>query len=635
MNIELAETGEGPARFDLAIDLTETFDADGAAAGMSGTLTYATDLFEETTAAALSARLVRVLQTVAADPAIHVHHIDVMDPAERQQVLTGWNDTTHEVPTGTVVDLFEAQVTGTPDAIAVIDPEGAEISYAELNRRVNRLARLLAEYGAGPEDRVGVLMPRSAGMVEALLAVLKCGAAYLPLDPELPAERIAYMLDDARPAVLLSTAGLVEQARRQDARFGSDSDYALVVTDDPETAARVDALDADDVTDADRTASLSPSHPAYVIYTSGSTGRPKGVVVPHAGVVNRLAWMQAEYGLGTGDRVLQKTPFGFDVSVWEVFWPITHGATLVVATPGGHRDPSYLVDVITRHRVSVAHFVPSMLQVFLREAGAAQCTSLRAVICSGEALPGELADQFRQVLGERLHNLYGPTEASIDVTAWPAVAGAVSTSGSVPIGQPIWNTRTYILDAALQPCPPGVPGELYLSGVQLARGYLNRPGLSAERFVADPYGPAGSRMYRTGDLARWNTNGVLEYLGRTDDQVKLRGFRIELGEVHSAVTRCPGIAQAAVLVREDRPGDQRLVAYVVPTDSTTGTLDDAELSARVRAHVGTLLPDYMVPSAVVVIDAMPVTTNGKLDRRALPAPELPTPGTGRKPANER
>ncbi|MCD0486503.1 AMP-binding protein, partial [Streptacidiphilus sp. ASG 303] len=285
---------------------------------------------------------------------------------------------------------------------------------------------------------------------------------------------------------------------------------------------------------------------------------------PHAGLVNRLAWMQGEYGLGPGDRVLQKTPFGFDVSVWEFFWPVTQGATLVVAAPGGHRDPSYLAETIVRHRVSVAHFVPSMLQVFLREAGASRCSTLRAVICSGEALPGELAGHFREVLGERLHNLYGPTEASIDVTAWPAVAGAVGASGSVPIGTPIWNTRTYVLDAALQPCPPGVPGELYLAGSGLARGYLNRPALTAERFVAAPHGPAGSRMYRTGDLARWNQDGVLEYLGRTDDQVKLRGFRIELGEVQSALASHPAVAQAAVLVREDRPGDQRLTAYIVP-----------------------------------------------------------------------
>ncbi|MCD0486497.1 AMP-binding protein, partial [Streptacidiphilus sp. ASG 303] len=321
VDIELAATGDTPAKFDLALDLTETFNREGAADGVNGALTYAADLFQETTAAALGARFVRVLQTVVADPDVRVHHVDVMDTTERHQVLTTWNDTAHEVPAGTVVDLFQAQAARTPDAIAVIDAEGAEVSYAELNKRANRLARLLTEHGAGPEDRVGVLMSRSTGMVEALLAVLKSGAAYLPLDPELPAERIAYMLDDACPTILLTTTELVEQARKQDERFGSGSDCALVVTNDPETAAHMASLDGDDVTDADRTAPSEPSHPAYVIYTSGSTGRPKGVVVPHAGLVNRLAWMQGEYGLGPGDRVLQKTPFGFDVSVWEFFWP--------------------------------------------------------------------------------------------------------------------------------------------------------------------------------------------------------------------------------------------------------------------------------------------------------------------------
>ncbi|WP_239106193.1 amino acid adenylation domain-containing protein, partial [Streptomyces rubrogriseus] len=322
----------------------------------------------------------------------------------------------------------------------------------------------------------------------------------------------------------------------------------------------------------------APGHPAYVIYTSGSTGRPKGVVISHRAIVNRLAWMQDTYGLEPSDRVLQKTPSGFDVSVWEFFWPLVQGATLVVARPGGHTDPAYLADTVRREGVTTLHFVPSMLDVFLREPAAAAlgaATPVRRVFCSGEALPAELRARFRAVSDVPLHNLYGPTEAAVDVTYWPCAED--TGDGPVPIGRPVWNTRMYVLDAALRPVPAGVPGELYIAGVQLARGYLGRPALSAERFTADPHGAPGSRMYRTGDLARWNHDGSLDYLGRADHQVKLRGFRIELGEIEAALVRQPEIAQAAVVLREDRPGDQRLVAYTVPTrapDTRTGTPAD-------------------------------------------------------------
>ncbi|MFI6762891.1 amino acid adenylation domain-containing protein, partial [Micromonospora sp. NPDC050417] len=511
--------------------------------------------------------------------------VDVLGADERRRVLAEWNETAAEVPPAVLPDLVEAQVAATPDAIAVRD-EGVDLTYAELNARANQLARHLIAQGAGPEKLVGVLLERSVDLVVALLAVIKTGAAYLPIDPSLPAARVSYLVADARP-VFVVTADMV--------------------------GAEMSAPTAD-LTDADRRKPLHPRHPAYAIYTSGSTGHPKGVLVDHRGLVNRLAWMQHAYRLTPADRVLQKTPFGFDVSVWEFFWPLLHGATLVVARPGGHQDPAYLADLIRREGVTITHFVPSMLRTFLEEPAAAGCDGLRAVICSGEALPADLHARFRKLLPAMLHNLYGPTEASIDVTAWTADPGA--EPAEVPIGRPVWNTRAYVLDSRLRPVPSGVAGELYLAGVQLARGYLDRAGLTAQRFVADPFGPAGERMYRTGDVVRWSPQGDLIYQGRADDQVKVRGFRIEPGEIEAALRAAPGVRQAAVVVREDVPGDQRIVAYLVPE----GAMDTLTL----RSTLGQALPAYMVPSAFVPLDALPTTVNGKLDRKALPAPDYVT-----------
>ncbi|MFF7635318.1 amino acid adenylation domain-containing protein [Kitasatospora sp. NPDC008050] len=579
--------------------ITVSIDDHGTDLGLS---VQAADPIDPELLCALFGSAVRGLVTaLASAPETPLARIDVLDRAQRHTLLTAWNDTATETPDATLPELFEAQVARSPEAVAAVF-EGVELTYAELNTRANCLARVLPQHGVGPESRVAVVLPRSLDLVVALLAVLKAGGAYVPVDPEYPAERIAYVLGDCAPALVLTTRACAVEL---------PAGVAELVVDD----VAVSGADWGDVT-----RELLPEHPAYVIYTSGSTGRPKGVAVPHRGIVNRLAWMQAEYQLGVADRVLQKTPFGFDVSVWEFFWPLLEGATLVVARPGGHRDPAYLAELIQRERLTVAHFVPSMLQVFVQEPAAAGCTGLRAVLCSGEALPVELRDRFFAVLDVPLHNLYGPTEASVDVTAWDCREGI--GGASVPIGRPVWNTRVYVLDAALQPVPVGVPGELYLAGVQLARGYLNRPGLTAERFVADPFGGAGSRMYRTGDLVRWSVDGVLEYLGRTDFQVKVRGLRIELGEIEHALTAHPEVAQAAVLVR-----DENLVAYLVPD----GDLDQAAL----RTHLAATLPEYMVPAVVVVLDALPVTANGKLDRNALPAPDFVVAVTHRGPATAR
>ncbi|MFJ4986608.1 non-ribosomal peptide synthase/polyketide synthase [Streptomyces sp. NPDC088732] len=616
LDVTVLASREAPARADLAVSIRETFGPGGVPTGLRGGIGYAADLFDHGTVESLAERLVRVLDAVTADPARPVDAIDLLGKDERRQVLADWNDTAHEVPAATLPELFEAQVVRTPDATAVVF-EDVEVSYADLNARANRLARHLAGHGVGPESLVGVHLERSADLAATLLAVVKAGGAYLPIDPDHPADRVAHLLSDARPAVVVTTGALHP-------RLPDGGEVRHLVLDDPDTALALDGLSPADLGDGDRGGVLLPAHPAYVIYTSGSTGRPKGVAVPHQGVVNRLEWMQHQYPIGASDRVLQKTPFGFDVSVWEFFWPLLQGAVLVVARPGGHRDPGYLAGLVRARQVTVSHFVPSMLKAFLTEPSAADCTTLRAVLCSGEALTPELRDQFLRTLDAPLHNLYGPTEASIDVTH---ASHLTVDDPTVPIGRPVWNTRTYVLDASLRPVPPGVPGELYLVGAQLARGYLRRPGLTAERFVANPYGRPGERMYRTGDLVRWTADGQLEYLGRTDDQVKIRGFRIELGEVEAALAAHPAVAQAAVVVREDQPGDKRLVGYVVPKADVDG--------AGVRAHVGGLLPDYMVPSAVVVLDALPVTVNGKLDRKALPTPEYTSGQAGRGPRTAR
>ncbi|RVW00087.1 non-ribosomal peptide synthetase, partial [Rhodococcus spongiicola] len=486
----------------------------------------------------------------------------------------------------------EAQAARTPDAAAVVF-EGRSVSYAEFAGRVHRLARLLIAAGVGPESLVAVAMGRSVEMLVAVYAVTVAGGGYVPVDPDQPADRNGYILDTADPVLVLTTT-----------RDGFDpgSDVPVVHVDSFDETGLADGP----VTDLERVAPLRSSNTAYVIFTSGSTGRPKGVAVSHAAIVNRLVWMQAEYQLDGSDVVLQKTPFTFDVSVWELFWPLQIGAALVIAIPDGHRDPAYLARVMVEQGVTVAHFVPSMLSVFVAEPAVRDVVALRTVFASGEALPAQTAAKFRDVVpGAVLHNLYGPTEAAVDVTYHEVTDADVS---SVPIGAPVWNTRVLVLDDRLRPVPVGVPGELYLAGVQLARGYVRRPDLSAERFVADPYSGAGERMYRTGDLVRWSANGELEYLGRTDFQVKLRGLRIELGEIEAALLERDEIAQTVVLVR-----DEQLVAYLVPT---YGPVDEA----AVRAGLSKSLASYMVPSVFVELEAFPLNPSGKLDRKALPAP---------------
>ncbi|WLQ46682.1 amino acid adenylation domain-containing protein [Streptomyces poriferorum] len=571
---------------DLTVNIYDRADGRGLRIDHDGNPA----LYDEDALAAHQERFLHLVERlITEDPHAALAAHSIATPAEHALVVEQFNRTDRELPPTTLIGPIEAQVARTPDATALVYGD-VSLTYAELNTRANRLARHLRTLGARPGAVVAVAVPRSVELIVSLLAVLKAGAAYLPLDPEYPAERITYMLRDAAPVCVIT-------------------DRADRLTDDATTARVVlDGLDVSGYPWCDPSRPLTPAHPAYVIYTSGSTGRPKGVVVSHGAIDNRLRWMQDAYGLTTQDRVLQKTPSSFDVSVWEFFWPLREGAALVVAEPGGHKDPAYLARLINEQAVTTCHFVPSMLQVFLTEADPGACAGLRRVFCSGEALPRETAHAFGRALPRvGLHNLYGPTEAAVDVSFH---ACAPHDSGPVPIGQPVWNTRLYVLDAALRPCPPGVPGELYLAGRQLADGYLNRPDLTAGRFVADPFAGPARRMYRTGDLARWTEQGEVEYLGRTDHQVKLRGQRIELGEIEAALAARPQVDGACALVREDRPGDQRLVGYV------TGGADPA----GVRAALARELPEHMVPSAVVALDAFPLNPNGKLDRRALPAP---------------
>ncbi|MFF5391946.1 amino acid adenylation domain-containing protein [Streptomyces sp. NPDC013012] len=582
------------AKFDLMLQLTQR--ADGS---LSGVVEYATALFERESMAVLAEHFTTLLGVAARDPKAVVTGTSLLSQRERG-LLEGWNETSVAYPQGEVLHaLVERQAARTPAAVAVRFEE-QKLEYRELDARAEQLARRLRAAGVGPESVVAVCLHRGLELPVALLAVLKAGGAYLPLDPGYPAQRLGYMLDDSAAPVVLSTAELAATLPPHRAQ--------VLLVDEEAAPAEIPA-------GTGATTRVDPLHPAYVIYTSGSTGRPKAVVTPHEGIVNRLRWMQDTYGLTGTDHVLHKTPYSFDVSVWELFWPLTTGATLVVARPDGHRDPEYLARTVSRHRITALHFVPAMLRVFLTALHPdAPLESLRLVLCSGEALPDDLAAAFHRhpATGRvRLHNLYGPTEASIDVTATACPPGE-----HVTIGTPVANTRVHVLDRDLAPQPLNVPGQLALAGVQLARGYLGRPALTAERFVPDP-DPRhpGRRLYLTGDLARRNPDGTVTYLGRSDHQVKLHGHRIELGEVEVALREHPLVVDAAAAVQGD-PGQERLTAHLVPADP-----DAVPDPADLRTWMRRLLPEHMVPSAWATLARLPLTPNGKLDRRLLPLVE--------------
>ena len=589
----------GTAKLDLLISMIES------ARGMNGVAEYATDLFEAATVLRFLDTWRTLIAGAFATPEAAdrpIAELPLLDPAETRRLVVDWNDTAvvYDQAGARLHDLVFAQAAATPDAIAVVFEERA-LSYGELARAARRLARSLRARGIGPEVAVGVCLERSLEMSISLLAVLEAGGFYVPLDPDYPADRLAYMLDDSRVPVLLISAAVR-------ARIGGL----------PEGVALVDPGDPGDLPALVERAKTEPETLAYAIYTSGSTGKPKAGMNAHRGIVNRLLWMRGRYAFGPADRVLQKTPFSFDVSLWELFLPLLSGARLVMARPGGHQDAAYLVDLVAREGVSVLHFVPSMLQVFVGEPGVAELTSMRALICSGEALPPALVDRFFALFSGRpaeshpeLHNLYGPTEAAVDVTEQACRPGLAT----VPIGRPIANLRIYLLDPAGLPVPVGVPGELFIGGVGVGRGYLHRPLLTAAAFVPDgTSGEPGARLYRTGDLCRFASDGAIEYLGRIDTQVKIRGFRIELGEIERALAEHPDVSECVVATYGPAT-DRRIAAYLVPGSAKPPVIEE------LRAFLGRSLPLYMVPQAFVALPALPLSPNGKIDRKALPSPE--------------
>ncbi|WP_420718389.1 amino acid adenylation domain-containing protein [Pyxidicoccus sp. MSG2] len=595
LSLHPVEVESDTVKFDLTLGFVET------PGGVRGQIGYRTDLFREESVRRLVDHLRVLLEAVTVRPELRLSELRLLTAEEQRRLQVDFQGREEAYPRDVCLhSLIEAQVARTPDAEAVRFEDTA-LSYAQLDARANQLARHLRSLGVGPEARVGVCLERSLELVVALLGVLKAGGAYVPLDPAYPRERLAWMLEDSDASVLLTQRGLKDVLPPHSARvLCLDGDWDAMARED---ASRLTPL-------------AGPDSLAYIIFTSGSTGRPKGAMNAHAGIVNRLLWMQREYGLTSADTVLQKTPFSFDVSVWEFFWPLMTGARLVLARPGGHQDPAYLVRLMEQERVTTAHFVPSMLQAFVEEPGLERLTHLRRVVCSGEALPAPVVRraQARLPVAE-VHNLYGPTEAAVDVTYHACPRG--DARAVVPIGRPVANTRVHVVDRHGQLAPVGVPGELLIGGIQVGRGYWRRPELTAERFVPDAFsGVPGARLYRTGDLARWLPDGTLEYLGRLDFQVKLRGFRIELGEVEAALRAHPGVGEAVVVAREDGPGGMRLVAYVVPT-ATGSEVEVTEL----RTFLSQRLSAYMVPSAFAVLRALPLTPSGKVDRRSLPAPE--------------
>ena len=568
------------------------------ARGFDALWEYSTDLFNPETIERMHSHLVCLLGSVIESPDRPVGELPMLPDEERESLLRTWSGADVEYPQIPLHELVEAQARRTPDAVAVVSAD-ERLTYGELNVRANQLARHLQALGVERDSLVAISLERSLDLIVGLLGILKAGGAYLPLDPELPRERVEFMLTDSRATLLVSSEPMLGCLPQFEGRtICLDRDRSEIALRDT----------------SDLSVPVDPDDLAYVIYTSGSTGRPKGVLNTHRGIVNRLLSMQDTYRLDESDRLMQKTQISFDVSVREVFWPLLHGASLVVAAPGEHGNPAYLADLIEREQISTLHFVPSMLQLFLEETDPERCRSLRCVLSGGEALPADLVSRFFERFDCELHNLYGPTEAAVSVTTWRCEDGYESPI--VPIGRPVPNTQISVLDSRLEPVPVGVWGELYIGGVQVARGYHDRPELTAERFLENPFG--GGRRYRTGDLGRWTPDGVLEFRGRIDDQVKVRGFRVELGEIEVILREHEAVAKSAVVAVGAAGGLTDLAAYVVLEQDRP---DDGLCAPELLSFLKGKLPGYMVPSTIAVLDELPLMPNGKLDRSALPDPD--------------
>ncbi|MBO9733249.1 MAG: amino acid adenylation domain-containing protein, partial [Chitinophaga sp.] len=531
----------GNAQMDLSLDIRQS------ANGLLLSFTYCTDLFDISTIERMQQHYECLLLDILRDRWQAVDQLQLLSPEEKDQLLSGFNNTFVDIGNDrTIVDMFAERVTLNSDATAIVYGDES-LSYGELDKQSNRVAQYLRKKGVVEDELVAVCLDRGLDMIVSLLGILKAGAAYVPVDPSYPSTRIDYILGDTNAKIVLSNRAYAYNFRtHKDVEVLDMNDTASWLSDSP---------------DEPVVTQLRPDHLAYVIYTSGSTGRPKGVMNEHRGVVNRLLWTQAYFSLAPSDAILQKTTYCFDVSVWELFWPLIAGSRLVFAAPGGQQDPYYLKQLIKNAQITTIHFVPSMLGVFCDSIDAGEIFPLRRVLCSGEALKPAHVKQFRDKLGDiGLHNLYGPTEAAIDVSCWTAPAGITEV---VPIGKPVWNTSLYILDDQLNVLPEGASGELFIGGIQVARGYLNQPELSAAKFINNPYG--AGRLYRSGDQARWLPDGNIEYLGRRDDQVKVRGYRIEPGEVEAAINELPEVLTSAVVVKRDVAEDNKLVCYYVPS----------------------------------------------------------------------
>ncbi|NRF01510.1 nonribosomal peptide synthetase DhbF [Bacillus subtilis] len=623
MESSLRINSVGSAKFDLTLEISEDRLADGTPNGMEGLLEYSTDLFKRETAQALADRLMRLLEAAESDPDKQIGNLDILAPEERSSMVTDWQSVSEKIPHACLPEQFEKQAALRPDAIAVVY-ENQALNYAELNERANRLARMLISEGVGPEQFVALALPRSLEMAVGLLAVLKAGAAYLPLDPDYPADRIAFMLKDAKPAFIMTNTKAANH-------IPPVENVPKIVLDDPELAEKLNTYPAGNPKNKDRTQPLSPLNTAYVIYTSGSTGVPKGVMIPHQNVTRLFAATEHWFRFSSDDIWTMFHSYAFDFSVWEIWGPLLHGGRLVIVPHHVSRSPEAFLRLLVKEGVTVLNQTPSAFYQFMQaereQPDLGQALSLRYVIFGGEALElSRLEDWYNRHPENRpqLINMYGITETTVHVSYIELDRSMAVLRANSLIGCGIPDLGVYVLDERLQPVPPGVAGELYVSGAGLARGYLGRPGLTSERFIADPFGPPGTRMYRTGDVARLRADGSLDYVGRADHQVKIRGFRIELGEIEAALVQHPQLEDAAVIVREDQPGDKRLAAYVIPSEET---FDTAEL----RKYAAERLPDYMVPAAFMTMKELPLTPNGKLDRKALPAPDFAAAVTGRGP----
>ncbi|WP_287314903.1 non-ribosomal peptide synthetase, partial [Moorena sp. SIO1G6] len=580
------------APYDLSVEMIEVGDQ------LNLRWNYNSDLFYPETIDRIASHYLTLLEGIVANQETPIFQLPLLTETERHQLLIEWNNTQVDYPQDKCIhQLFEEQVEKTPDAVAVVfDRE--QLTYREFNCRANQLAHYLRKLGVKPDTLVGIFLEPSLEMVVSIYGVLKAGGAYVPLAPGYPRDRITHILETSQASILLTQQNLTPQLTNHHPEIVClDQDWNLIEQESPKN------FDS----------SVTSQNLAYAIYTSGSTGKPKGVMIPHQALVNHLNWMQTEFPLSVEDKVLQKTPFCFDASVWEFYASLLVGGQLVIAGSGGHQDPAYLIDTINKHSLTILQVVPTLLQMLLSEGTLASCPSLKRVFCGGELLSKDLLSKFETVQKAELINLYGPTEATIDASYYPCQAGTQLLS--VPIGRPVANTQIYILDSHLQPVPIGVPGELHIGGAGLARGYLNCPELTEQKFIPNPFSnKPGSRLYKTGDLARYLPDGNIEFIGRIDHQVKIRGFRIELSEIEAVLAQHSNVREAVVIAREDIPGDQRLVAYLITNDAKT-TIND------LRSFLKTKLPDYMIPSAFVILESLPLTPNGKVNLRGLPVPD--------------